>query len=624
MKKEQVSNKKVIIGIILLATIFTLLNCFGVTEKLVTAIKENTQKALSAVFNSQEELEINRDDTPEINVQFIGDENAKITLNYDGTISEMQYRTDEKSEDWQTYTGEFIVKENTVIQTRYKKQGEEEYTIGSSKVIADIDYNITLETPEVTITTKTVNDIEKAQVSVNSNDEQDKTIVYEISVTKYSLNEDNLLNSDGTINETAVSNKESSSYSRLEESTEGIYTKIDSKNIEITKSGIYKIKVRATTNGGYVKSEETEKYVKIDNVVRTDLLTFTMADSNTNYQFEKTGTNEYTGSCSEEDIIVKLNINEDITSGNNTITYNGIALSKDVQNPIETISTAGSNTRVITFKIGAVNVTYTYIIKIGHTAGADATCTTVQYCANCGIVMSSALGHDFTETVVSDTYLKSSATCTSPAVYYYKCSRCTTKGTSTYTSGSALGHSTPSTYSTDGTYHWKLCANGCGTYVVKQTAHSGGTAYCKTLASCSTCGTSYGDYDTDNHKSFTTLSSGSYVYYNASYHSTRKCSACSKTYYHFSHSTSSYSNSGSSGHYKYCAGCKHTWGSIISHSIGHTATKSAASSSLFSATAACSVCDYSTNHKITSYSSTTGKGTCSTCGKKVSVSLTAD
>ena len=52
----------------------------------------------------------------------------------------------------------------------------------------------------------------------------------------------------------------------------------------------------------------------------------------------------------------------------------------------------------------------------------------------------SALGHDFTSKTQTTTYWKSDATCTVPKTYYYKCSRCTQKGTSTYTVGSALGH----------------------------------------------------------------------------------------------------------------------------------------------------------------------------------------
>lgn len=41
---------------------------------------------------------------------------------------------------------------------------------------------------------------------------------------------------------------------------------------------------------------------------------------------------------------------------------------------------------------------------------------------------------------VSDSYLKTAATCTAPAVYYKSCKLCGAKGTETFTSGNSLGH----------------------------------------------------------------------------------------------------------------------------------------------------------------------------------------
>ena len=52
-----------------------------------------------------------------------------------------------------------------------------------------------------------------------------------------------------------------------------------------------------------------------------------------------------------------------------------------------------------------------------------------------------ALGHDYSSKNTSSTYLKSQATCTSPAEYYYKCVSCTQKGTETYTHGAKGNHS---------------------------------------------------------------------------------------------------------------------------------------------------------------------------------------
>ena len=55
--------------------------------------------------------------------------------------------------------------------------------------------------------------------------------------------------------------------------------------------------------------------------------------------------------------------------------------------------------------------------------------------------LKSALDHDFTEKLVDDAHLKSAATCTESAVYYYDCSRCDTRSTAdTYSYGDPLGH----------------------------------------------------------------------------------------------------------------------------------------------------------------------------------------
>ena len=55
--------------------------------------------------------------------------------------------------------------------------------------------------------------------------------------------------------------------------------------------------------------------------------------------------------------------------------------------------------------------------------------------------LKSALGHDFTEKLVDDAHLKTGATCTESAVYYYDCSRCDTHSTTdTYSYGDPLGH----------------------------------------------------------------------------------------------------------------------------------------------------------------------------------------
>lgn len=69
------------------------------------------------------------------------------------------------------------------------------------------------------------------------------------------------------------------------------------------------------------------------------------------------------------------------------------------------------------------------------------------------------LSHSYTRKVVGSEYLKSAATCTAKATYYYACKTCDNKGTKTYTVGNALGHDLHNvvekyaTMTTDGKYH---------------------------------------------------------------------------------------------------------------------------------------------------------------------------
>lgn len=68
---------------------------------------------------------------------------------------------------------------------------------------------------------------------------------------------------------------------------------------------------------------------------------------------------------------------------------------------------------------------------------------TRTYTCSCGYSYDETIpkvAHKFTKKEISDLYMKSDATCTASAVYYYKCEMCSAKGTSTYTYGSALGH----------------------------------------------------------------------------------------------------------------------------------------------------------------------------------------
>lgn len=93
-----------------------------------------------------------------------------------------------------------------------------------------------------------------------------------------------------------------------------------------------------------------------------------------------------------------------------------------------------------------------------HIPGAAATETTPQTCTICGYVIKAALGHthNFNQKNTSETYLKSAATCTAKAVYYYSCS-CGEKGTETFESGETLAHTWETKWANNDGKHWHEC-----------------------------------------------------------------------------------------------------------------------------------------------------------------------
>ena len=123
-----------------------------------------------------------------------------------------------------------------------------------------------------------------------------------------------------------------------------------------------------------------------------------------------------------------------------------------------------------------------------HTPGAPATETTPQTCTICGYVIKAALGHthNFNQKNTSETYLKSAATCTKKAVYYYSCT-CGEKGTETFESGDLAAHSYKTEWSKDSTKHWHECSV-CGNKK-DEAAHTPGAAATETTPqTCTTCG----------------------------------------------------------------------------------------------------------------------------------------
>lgn len=68
--------------------------------------------------------------------------------------------------------------------------------------------------------------------------------------------------------------------------------------------------------------------------------------------------------------------------------------------------------------------------------------------------------HTYDQDDVSDAYKASAATCMAPAEYYYSCV-CGKAGTSTFTSGTATGHTAGTAWESDENVHWNECVN-CG------------------------------------------------------------------------------------------------------------------------------------------------------------------
>ena len=96
--------------------------------------------------------------------------------------------------------------------------------------------------------------------------------------------------------------------------------------------------------------------------------------------------------------------------------------------------------------------------EAAHTPGAAATETTPQTCMTCGYVIKEATGHvhSYTEKNTDAKYLKSAATCTKKAVYYYSCT-CGEKGTETFESGETLAHTWETKWANNDSKHWHEC-----------------------------------------------------------------------------------------------------------------------------------------------------------------------
>ena len=155
-------------------------------------------------------------------------------------------------------------------------------------------------------------------------------------------------------------------------------------------------------------------------------------------------------------------------------------------------------------------------------SGGTATCIAKAVCSVCHTEYGELAAHNYQE-LAEEKYLKSPATCTSPAIYYKSCSVCGTASEETFTYGTTIDHSYELKH--DAEKHWQECSV-CHTKT-NEAVHSGGTATCIAKAVCSVCHTEYGalaDHDTVHHDRVdpTCTTTGSIEYW--------QCSVCGKMF----------------------------------------------------------------------------------------------
>jgi len=156
--------------------------------------------------------------------------------------------------------------------------------------------------------------------------------------------------------------------------------------LRLTKSGVYKIKLRATTHGGIIKSEEAIEVVAINKVADSGLFEFKTLDGKY-YDFTSVTGNNSKGAWVNQDVIVCVNktlknLEEDIAMGNLLVTYefsnattgtnkpetvlnlNNLTTMDGIQNAVEKITDSNTTNFAMKIKIGSITITKNYEINI--------------------------------------------------------------------------------------------------------------------------------------------------------------------------------------------------------------------------------------------------------------------
>ena len=234
-------------------------------------------------------------------------------------------------------------------------------------------------------------------------------------------------------------------------------------------------------------------------------------------------------------------------------------------------------------------------ITLREHSGGTATCTKQAVCDHCGQSYGALALHSFTAEKAEAQYLKSAATCTSPAVYYQSCSTCGAQGTETFTNGKSLGHDWGAwTQNSDEKTHTRACKRD-GTHTETKDC-SGGTASCTAKAVCTVCGGEYGE-----------MAAHSFTAEKAETHYLKSAATCTeKAVYYKSCTLCGLSSEGTADEATFVSGnaLDHNWGAWTQNSDEKTHTR---------------ICKRNTSHTETKNchggtASCTAKAVCTVCG----------
>ena len=234
-------------------------------------------------------------------------------------------------------------------------------------------------------------------------------------------------------------------------------------------------------------------------------------------------------------------------------------------------------------------------ITLREHSGGTATCTKQAVCDHCGQSYGALALHSFTAEKAEAQYLKSAATCTSPAVYYQSCSTCGAQGTETFTNGKSLGHDWGAwTQNSDEKTHTRACKRD-GTHTETKDC-SGGTASCTAKAVCTVCGGEYGE-----------MAAHSFTAEKAEAQYLKSAATCTeKAVYYKSCTLCGLSSEGTADEATFVSGnaLDHNWGAWTQNSDEKTHTR---------------ICKRNTSHTETKNchggtASCTAKAVCTVCG----------